>query len=857
MTNGIDSLIINNASFSYRPIIVWAMNDKLVKQEMKIQLADFKSCGYGGVMVMPWGGLPYDFMAAEWIEAVDCILECASELDMDIWIWDDWCYGSGFAGGVLAKENPEFRASSLKIILDVFIETGETFEFILPPRAISASVFDIDKFGNPIGEKFEAIDIEANKKITLHAEQRQRIVIVGWEYISGMHHTTKSHGSFMDNSLSNEQIGVRIWEDREAWGVDHLNPAATREYLRLIHQRYYDRSAKYFGNTMKGFFFDEPKMPTSRPWTHDFAERFKESKGYDILKYLPSILLDYKMDNANFNSYFRPECVKKAEADYSDAWTTFMAESFYYPIGDWCKSHQVLSGGHPIGDGSGAEHKELFSCGGVYCKNMAQSEFPGIDTVWGTIVPGKFVDNPRFAASIAVSNGLNRALSESFAVWGHGTDIDSMRYTCEHQIIRGVNTFFCKLSNYNREKSLLFHSPELSGFNPIIKHYGSAFCDRIDLVARLMNSGKTVSRAAVYIEMENYYHGDTALAEFLGKIAEKLTYEQVEYDYVYASDIFGFKYDGSTIQNRHGQIYHSIIVPAESMMSSEVRSALAELGNRVHHVNKSNLDLVVADLKYKGDLPYVVVSSGSRISSLSRILGNEVQCSMFLNESDKPETLSLCFSGMTTLGEFEPNNGTIEAMGTIVANGRLEIKLVVGESQILIFYKLNRNKDLGKQHFVTGKEQVISNWTLHTPDGKMLKLNALSDWTTLGFAGYTGFMRYSTEFEWTNTGDAVLALGELCYAATVFLDGRKIQDCLFQPLKIKLGNLSKGTHLLEIDVLNTMANSIFGDEKKLKALRNSGAFNGTYAEFYEQRDMEKLKSGLLGPTLIYRNNNEY
>jgi hypothetical protein len=139
----------------------------------------------------------------------------------------------------------------------------------------------------------------------------------------------------------------------------------------------------------------------------------------------------------------------------------------------------------------------------------------------------------------------------------------------------------------------------------------------------------------------------------------------------------------------------------------------------------------------------------------------------------------------------------------------------------------------------------------------MLKLNALSDWTTLGFAGYTGFMRYSTEFEWTNTGDAVLALGELCYAATVFLDGRKIQDCLFQPLKIKLGNLSKGTHLLEIDVLNTMANSIFGDEKKLKALRNSGAFNGTYAEFYEQRDMEKLKSGLLGPTLIYRNNNEY
>lgn len=844
--------IDSHSVFSYRPIIVWAINDLLEEKEIKTQLADFKKCGYGGVMVMPWGGLPYDFMSVEWVDAVDFMLACAKEIGLDFWIWDDWCFSSGFAGGVLAKKNPEYRASSLKILLDVFIEPGENFEFILPARALAASVFNIDKFGNPIGENRENIGISANKKITLHSENRQRIVVVGWEYISGMHYTTKSHGSFLDNCLSDDEIGVRIWDDREAWGVDLLNPAATREYLRLIHERYYERSSRHFGDSLKGFFFDEPKLPTKRPWTKDFAERFRAIKGYDILDYLPAILLDYQMDSGNFNNYFRPHTVKKAEVDYSDAWTTFLAESFYQIVGSWCKEHRVISGGHPIGDGSVGEHKELFCGGGVYRKNMALSELPGIDTVWGIIEPGRFVDNPRFAGSIATANGLGRALSESFAVWGHGIDLDTMRYVCEHQIVRGVNTFFCKLSNYNREKSLHFHPPELSCYNPIIRHFGSVFCDRIENISRLLNSGKAVSRAALFIELENYYLGDVELPEFLGKIAEKLTYEQIEYDYLYAKDILSLKRNSSLILNQHGQAYHAIIIPEGSRLSPEVSSICKVLGNRILFVNKNNIDQTLTALKQKNDLPYTVVTSGSQISSLTRILKPGVYCTMLLNESNKISALSVRINDESTVFEIDANLFTVDSLVAITTDRNFNLKFVPGESKFLIFDSSNYFKTPNEQSVNCDRGQLINGWKLQTPDGKVLSLDEmLSDWAQLGFSEYTGFMRYSAEFFRENDGNAVLSLGELRYAATVFLDGRKIQDCLFSPFEVKLGKISKGKHLLEIDVLNTMANSIYGDQIKLKALHSSGVFNGTYAEFYEGRDLLKLKSGLLGPVIIY------
>ncbi|HAH87566.1 MAG TPA: hypothetical protein DCL60_09380, partial [Armatimonadetes bacterium] len=54
----------------YRPLLIWGMNGPLTPESTRRQMELFCECGYGGVMVLPWGGLPYQFMSDEWLDAV-------------------------------------------------------------------------------------------------------------------------------------------------------------------------------------------------------------------------------------------------------------------------------------------------------------------------------------------------------------------------------------------------------------------------------------------------------------------------------------------------------------------------------------------------------------------------------------------------------------------------------------------------------------------------------------------------------------------------------------------------------------------------------------------------------------------
>lgn len=836
-------------NFSYRPIIVWAMNDKLCKKELERQLVSFKDIGYGGAMVMPWGGLPYDFMCDEWLDAVRHIMQCASKLNIDVWIWDDWIFGSGTAGGKLTK-NTAYRAKTLKVLLDFVIEPGESVNFMIPPRAVSGSIFPANKFGNPIGKSFEQIDLRT-EQVNITTDIRKRIMIVGWEYVSGMQHSTKSHGDFFNPDINEKDCDIYINCDKDFWSVDMMKPEAITQYLKLIHERYWNVMPEFFGNTFKGFFYDEPKTPTNMPWTEDFAERFGKIKGYDILQYLPSTMVVYLQDGGNFTDKFRPEEIKNAEADYRDVWTTLVAETFYGIIQSWCKKHNVMATGHPIGDNS---LEETFSHGGCYFKNMMFSDMPGVDTVGGynDATLGKFFDFPRLSGSRATLLGKPRAMSESFAVFGHGVHIDQMRYTCEHQIIRGITAFFCKLSNYNRERSFYFHPPELSEYNPVTKHFGSHFCQRINNIASLMNSGNICSpRVALYIGTLNCFYGDKTILKQTTEIAKKLAYNQVEFDYIWDQDVIDMQFENSTIVGKFGQSYCYIVLPENILVSPAAKQKIISFENAgaVCKVQHEHIEDIIAACKNKSIQSLQSISKDVKVSMRTRILENGIQCCMLLNESDTNERLMMQAVKKTNIFEINLNTWQVEFLMQSDMGTALELSFMPSESRILLYDTNNKFTALSKAKYdKAAKEVVIDRWTVKTPDGKKINLEStLPTWEQLGFPGFTGFMRYSGEFVWDNKDSkAMLSFEKLNYTATVWLDGCKVGDCIFTPFELPVGNLIAGKHLLEIDVLNTQANSVFGDEEKLQKLRSARVFKGTYAPLYEKLDMAKLRSGLLG-----------
>ncbi|NQU39006.1 MAG: hypothetical protein HQ523_03550 [Lentisphaerae bacterium] len=838
-------------TFSYRPIIVWAMNDVLDTSELERQLNAFKASGYGGVMVMPWGGLPYDFMCDEWLEFVRFILVTAQAVGLDIWLWDDWLFSSGPAGGK-ATENPAHRAKELQVTLNFIVEAGEPIHAVIPPRTLSARCFSVDKFGFPDGGYAEALPVSAGDTIQRVAEARTRIMTVGWAYRSGMQHTTRSHAEFLDPELDEVQCDIKTCEDAEVWSVDMMNPDAIAQYVELIHERYWQAVPEFFGNTLKGFFYDEPMVPTDRPWTQDFAARFRELKGYDLCDHLIAVMAE------------RHPPVDPATADYRDVWTSLVAETFYRTIQTWCHAHGVMAAGHQIGDNS---LHEILSTGGHFFKNMRFADVPGVDSAggWGgRIEPGLFLDFPRLPGSSASVHGHPRAMSESFAVYGHGTDLNHMRYVCEHQLMRGVNTFFCKLSNYNREKSYYFHPPELSDHNPIIQRFGTCFGDRIETVARLISEGTPAGPLlAVYVPSANYYACDDTIGDRLTALAEALTYSQVEFVYLIDPDILNLSRPscdglaGSSVAgpliSRTGSSYSHMVIPAGAVIPSDVRAALDafEPGVVCDLATATVADVVAA---YRGHGGRLVESTSINVpvSMRSRTAEEGVQHCMLLNESCAAQRVILRVASRVTVCDVDLDPGLVHPALERGEDGTLTIELAPSESRVLRATAVDKPVAPSNDNRGVAEVVTLAQWSVTTPDGEEHPLqNKLADWCTLGFGGFTGVMRYRCEFVWESGATrAVLALGDVCYAATVLLDGRRIGDCVFAPFKVTLADLSKGMHVLEVDVLNTPANAIYGDDETLAERRAEKVFKGTYAFLYEPQDISKLRSGLFGPVTL-------
>ena len=140
----------NCDSKKYMPVAAWALNDNLDNKKISNQIKSFHKLGYGGVMIIPWGGLPNRFMDDAWMNSVECIVKEANASDLEVWIWDDWCFPSGFGGGFVGKEK-KFRAKRLKIFIDIVFEEGENICLNIPVNTLSAAYFNIDKFNNVSG----------------------------------------------------------------------------------------------------------------------------------------------------------------------------------------------------------------------------------------------------------------------------------------------------------------------------------------------------------------------------------------------------------------------------------------------------------------------------------------------------------------------------------------------------------------------------------------------------------------------------------------------------------------------------------------------------------------------------------
>ena len=132
----------------YRPLIALFWNAEVDRRRLAEQIDWVRAVGYGGFMVLPWHGIPYGVMTEAWLEAVEFALEQARQHDLEVWIWDDWLFPSGFGGGLVTADKA-FWGRRLHLAIDIILEPEQSVSLVVPERSVAAGSVPIDKYTAP------------------------------------------------------------------------------------------------------------------------------------------------------------------------------------------------------------------------------------------------------------------------------------------------------------------------------------------------------------------------------------------------------------------------------------------------------------------------------------------------------------------------------------------------------------------------------------------------------------------------------------------------------------------------------------------------------------------------------------
>lgn len=126
-TDRFDLEEFRNPSTTYRSMSFWSLNDSLSADEMRRQLALFKDGGFGGAFFHSRPGLLTPYLSDEWFDMMEAGVLESQKLGLESWFYDEDKWPSGFAGGIVPRQDDAFRARTLvRVPLDTKVEAPDS-----------------------------------------------------------------------------------------------------------------------------------------------------------------------------------------------------------------------------------------------------------------------------------------------------------------------------------------------------------------------------------------------------------------------------------------------------------------------------------------------------------------------------------------------------------------------------------------------------------------------------------------------------------------------------------------------------------------------------------------------------------
>jgi hypothetical protein len=858
--NRLETLVHQTDIPSYITPLFWQHGES--REVILDEIEQMHAGGIGGFILE---SRPYpDFIGPAWWENVAFILTEAKKRGMKVWIFDDAAFPSGFAAGRIRDHHPEY----LKIYL-----CERHIDAVGPLAGASFIVKawlgqDEQLVRVVVGRRTDGLD-RIDAKTLKDVTDQVKDGILYWDVPEGDWRVF---------------IMLRTRQGGEEWTKDYLNPLvpeAVRAFIDAVYEPHYAHFKEEFGNTLVGFFSDEPrfgnfpsyeaslgKCAMVLPYSDRLLDQLSEAWSDDFSTMLPCLW------------YEAGEVTSKVRFTYMDVVTKLNGRNFAGQIGDWCREHGVKYIGHVVED-NGA-HARLGHGAGHFFRALRGQDHSGLDAVyqiWPEYTSGRvtspfgYLDADFFywgITKMAASEGhldpkkQGTTVCELFGAYGWQAGLKFMKWLTDHVCVRGVN-FLIPHAFSPKE----FPDPDCPphfyarGNNPQWRYFNvwSAYANR---VCHLLSGGVHIAPVAVLYHAEAEWAGDYEPFE---KVVKTLAQSQIDCD-VIPIDTF---LDPAAIAVEKGglkinlETYRALIIPYSEILPKKFMEKLLELADKKFRIIfmkdypvqagermkkhsgicVSGHDRLVSDLWKLGltDIEVTGEQKSLRYYHYSRP-GEDVF--FFTNES-KYATIktTVRFNRSARPIGYDALEGKFYQPDFKIVEGRTNLKLTLEpyESTFVVFAASGENLERkgNKKEFSSGP--VLNGpWTVSTVGAKEYpQFTVCPKITGLGnisvpalLPNFSGTLRYETTFDFKKEPDAehvYLDLGEVYEIAAVRLNGKEVGVKICPPYRLEITDaLNPGKNRLQIEVTNTLAKQ--------------------YGNNWLDRAMPQEPSGLLGPVRL-------
>ena len=523
--------LFKNPPREYSTGPLWVWNDLLTDDEIRTTMRDLANQKVKQVWVHPRPGLMTPYLSEQWFHLWQVALQEAGRLDMNVWIYDENSYPSGFAGGWVPELMPESRGQGLS-----FHESKQVPQW-------DADTVGVFRLANGDAENVSP-RVKAGEVL--------------------------GDGRFLSATIV--RAANSPWTAGRCY-VNLLTPGVTEKFLDVTLEAYRKNIGDQFGKRVPGVFTDEPNIRPAGglPWCDDLPEQFQKRWGYNLLDNLASL-------STPVGDW------RKVRFQYFSTLNGLFIERWSKPYHDYCDQHDLEWTGHYW------DH-EWPRCGSVP-DNMAMYAWhqrPAIDCLMNQYAENTHAQfgNVRMVkelSSVANQLGLPRTLCETYGAGGWDLRFEDMKRIGDWLSVLGVNTINQHLDyvtirgarKRDHPQSFSYHEPWWDAY-----HVSAEYLARLSVA---LAQGAQTNHILVLEPTTTawMYQGDEPKLQVLGdsffNLLMSLEAAQIEYD-LGCEDVIARHGSVAGNQFRVGQrSYDVVVLPPHT---ENLDSRIADLGEQL------------------------------------------------------------------------------------------------------------------------------------------------------------------------------------------------------------------------------------------------------------------------------------